>query len=380
MAICLLGMMTATAVSHTPGESPQQMPAESLKDRDPQGNTVKIALLLDTSNSMDGLINQAKAQLWDIVNQFTYARCGNDRRPQLQIALYQYGNDGLPAGEGYLQQVIGFSSDLDVLSEKLFSLKTNGGEEYCGQVIQTSLNRLDWGKKAGDLRLIFIAGNEPFTQGSTDYRDAIANAVEKGVVVNTIYCGNPDQGINTRWKDGADLSGGTYSAIDHNRAIVQLATPYDQLILQLNTRLNTTYISYGAQGAGRRAQQAAQDANAMAMEEVVAVKRAVSKSSSLYNNASWDLVDAAARPDFRVADLEKEQLPAELREKSEDELKRYIAAQTEERRGLQARIQELNAKREAWLADHRSAGENSLQSALMQAVRAQAVTKGYRWE
>ena len=29
---------------------------------------IKVALLLDTSNSMDGLIDQAKAQLWDIVN------------------------------------------------------------------------------------------------------------------------------------------------------------------------------------------------------------------------------------------------------------------------------------------------------------------------
>ena len=43
-------------------------------------NTVKIALLLDTSNSMDGLIDQAKSQLWDIVNKFAYVkvRCGND--------------------------------------------------------------------------------------------------------------------------------------------------------------------------------------------------------------------------------------------------------------------------------------------------------------
>ena len=62
-------------------------------DEKPKTNTVKIALLLDTSNSMDGLINQAKSQLWDIVNKFTYAKCGNEQRPELQIALYQYGND-----------------------------------------------------------------------------------------------------------------------------------------------------------------------------------------------------------------------------------------------------------------------------------------------
>ncbi|MGY8915049.1 MAG: hypothetical protein ACKVJF_08195, partial [Flavobacteriales bacterium] len=79
--------------------------------------TVKIALLLDTSNSMDGLINQAKAQLWDVVNKFGYVKCGNDARPQLQIAIYEYGNDNLSSNEGYIRQVIGFSSDLDEISE-----------------------------------------------------------------------------------------------------------------------------------------------------------------------------------------------------------------------------------------------------------------------
>ncbi len=52
-------------------------------------NTVKIALLLDTSNSMDGLINQAKSQLWDIVNKFTHAKCGNDSRPNLHLPVWQ---------------------------------------------------------------------------------------------------------------------------------------------------------------------------------------------------------------------------------------------------------------------------------------------------
>ena len=114
--------------------------------RKPAKQFVKIALLLDTSNSMDGLINQAKAQLWDIVNEFTYAKCGNHTMPELQIALYEYGNDNLSPAEGYIRQVLGFSSDLDEISEKLFSLSTNGGEEYCGTVIHTSLKQLDWGK------------------------------------------------------------------------------------------------------------------------------------------------------------------------------------------------------------------------------------------
>ena len=203
---------------------------------------VQIALLLDTSNSMDGLINQAKAQLWDIVNEFTYVRCGNQIRPRLEIALYQYGNNDLSSREGYIQQVLGFSSDLDEISEKLFSLTTNGGEEYCGEVIHTSLRQLDWGKNPDHLRMIFIAGNEPFTQGKLDYRDAVGQAKEKDIVVNTIFCGDYHQGIQTAWQKGAILTGGEYISIDHNQQVVHIATPYDDVIIRLNNRLNKTYI------------------------------------------------------------------------------------------------------------------------------------------
>ena len=86
-----------------------------------KGNTVKIALLLDTSNSMDGLINQAKSQLWDIVNELSYAKCHNSK-PNLQIALYEYGNDGLEQSDGFIRQVLNFSDDLDEISKKLFAI------------------------------------------------------------------------------------------------------------------------------------------------------------------------------------------------------------------------------------------------------------------
>ena len=77
----------------------------TLKEEKAAKQFVKIALLLDTSNSMDGLINQAKAQLWDIVNEFTYAKCGDHSQPELKIALYEYGNDNLSSKEGYIRQV-----------------------------------------------------------------------------------------------------------------------------------------------------------------------------------------------------------------------------------------------------------------------------------
>ena len=344
-------------------------------------NTVQIALLLDTSNSMDGLINQAKSQLWDIVNEFSLAKCNDKTRPKLQIALYQYGNDNLSAKEGYVQQVLNFSSDLDEISEKLFSLTTNGGEEYCGEVIQTSLQQLPWNKNPDFLKMIFIAGNEPFDQGKYTYQNALFNAKEKSIVVNTIFCGDYEQGISSYWKNGASMTGGEYMAIDHNQEIVHISTPYDEVIIKLNSRLNKTYISYGSFGQSKLMAQAAQDENALELEEVVAVKRAVSKSSRLYNNKKWDLVDASADSEFQISSLEKEKLPSELQGKSESEIKIYVEAKKVEREKIQKEIQELNAQREAYISKNQGDNDKgALDNVMLEAIKKQAALKNYTWD
>ena len=109
----------------------------------PDKNLIQMAILLDTSNSMDGLIEQAKTQLWKIVNELALAK-RNGETPNLEVALYEYGKDSLPAGEGYMRMIVPLTTDLDRVSEELFKLKTNGGSEYCGQVIQMAARGLKW--------------------------------------------------------------------------------------------------------------------------------------------------------------------------------------------------------------------------------------------
>src|SRR5690606_35943023 len=122
---------------------------------------IQVALLLDTSSSMDGLIDQAKSRLWSIVNTLTTLRY-HGQMPTIEISLYEYGNDGLSTETGFIRQVTPLTTDLDLLSEKLFALKTNGGSEFCGQVIQTSIQDLKWDANKNSMKLIYIAGNEPF--------------------------------------------------------------------------------------------------------------------------------------------------------------------------------------------------------------------------
>ncbi|MEP2057657.1 MAG: vWA domain-containing protein [Maribacter litoralis] len=382
MSITLLTLSSVYACNFNENKKPIELIAQATNTSEPKkDNIVQIALLLDTSNSMDGLISQAKSQLWDIVNEFSLAKCENDARPKLQIAIYQYGNDNLSANEGYIQQVLGFSSDLDEISEKLFSLTTNGGEEYCGKVLQTSLQQLPWNNNPDLLRMIFIAGNEPFNQGRYNYTTALTNANEKGVTVNTIFCGNYELGINTNWKKGATMTGGEYMAIDHNKEVVHINTPYDDIIIKLNSKLNTTYISYGSLGRTKYKAQSVQDENALEMEEAVAVKRAVSKSSRLYNNKKWDLVDAYEDDAFEISAIERDDLPDVLKNKNEDEIKKYIETKKTERVQIQKEIQAYNSKRLSYIAEHQKGDKSGeLENAMIKAIKKQAESKNYSWE
>ncbi|HNE19939.1 MAG TPA: CsgG/HfaB family protein, partial [Turneriella sp.] len=218
----------------------------------PRGNylgepLVQIAILVDTSSSMDGLIDQARTQIWKIVN--TLANGNREgKKPRLEVALYEYGNSGLDASQNYIRQVLPFTASLDKVSEKLFELKTNGGEEYCGAVIARALAELEWKKYDDVYRVVFIAGNEPFTQGPVDFRASMDQARAQGVFVNTIFCGNRQEGIATQWLTGAQLAQGDFHVINQDRMVQVVATPYDEEIQRLGAEYNATVIPMGNAG------------------------------------------------------------------------------------------------------------------------------------
>jgi hypothetical protein len=345
----------------------------------PSKATIKVALLLDTSNSMDGLIDQAKAQLWKIVNELSYAKCDHES-PNLEIALYEYGNDRLEKSDGFIRQVINFSTDLDLISERLFSLTTRGGSEFCGEVIQKSIKDLKWGKKKNDLNIIFIAGNEAFTQGTVSFKNAITDAKEKDVTVNTIFCGDYQNGINGKWREGANIGRGEYMNINHNKRIIHVVTPYDNEIIILNKRLNKTYIYYGSSGRKKYSLQSQQDANAVVVAEEVAVSRAVAKSSSIYRNSTWDLVDAEKEDNFDYKKLKKESLPSHLKNKSITQIKAIVTETSLERKKIQGEIKALDVKRRKYIANNsKNDTQDELESVMIRAIKKQAINKNYSW-
>ncbi|MDO8806219.1 MAG: vWA domain-containing protein, partial [Elusimicrobiota bacterium] len=345
---------------------------------------VQVAVLLDTSNSMDGLINQARTQLWKIVNELVSAEKSGSK-PAIEVALYEYGNSALSRERGWLRQVVPFTADLDLVARELFALKTNGGDEYCGQVIKEAVNGLNWSPKADVYKAIFIAGNEPFTPGPVSIQEAILKAKEKNIFVNTIYCGSRQQGLAEQWQAGAGLADGDYANIDQAAQDYAIAAPQDDKISQLSARLNDTYVAYGSGGSGKVAAKKEMETKMKAAGASVMSERAAfqaSAPSAAASESSWDVVSAVESGSLRKEDIEADQLPEELKKMDKPARDKYIDEKLAERKKIKEEINSLQTERKTYIAREekkKSSGVNTLDKAMIDTIRRQATKRGYKF-
>ena len=347
--------------------------------RDTVVDTVQIALLLDTSSSMDGLIHQARSHLWGIVERMgsmTRVVDGKVRGVKVELALYEYGNSRLASTDGYIRQVLPLTSDLDRVSEALHGLFTNGGDEYAGQAITVAARDLAWSKDPNALRFIFVAGNEGFAQGPVTPAAAMAAARDLDIAVQLIHCGDTDPS----WAEGARLAGSDLTNIDQDRVARHIAAPQDAEILRLGGELNRTYVAYGAGGQAAMARQAAADASSARLGAKVAVERSKLKAKATYKNHEWDLVDAVEGDAGFLDRAADDELPAELRGKPLADKQQYVAAKAAERAALKAKIAKLEAERAAFVAAEeakQAPDAPSLESELLKSTAKAAAKKGW---
>ncbi len=366
------GRQTIAAPAPTPATEPA---------RDQVQDTVQIALILDTSSSMDGLINQARSHLWKMVDdmgKMTRVVNGKTRGVKIELALYEYGNDTISEKAGYIRQVLPFTTDLDRVSEKLHGLFTNGGSEYAGQAIETSVKSLQWSSDPAAMRFVFLAGNEGFDQGPVTAATAMKAAAQKDINVQLIYCGSKEPS----WEAAAKLAMSDLVTIDQNHVAQHIASPQDSEILRLGNELNGTYIAYGAEGVASVERQAKADASSAKISPKVALERAQLKGKTSYSNANWDIVDAVEHNGRFLEQASDDQLPSALRGKPLAEKQQIVAANAAKRAELRSKIAKLEAERttfvEAERAKKTDAPVQSLETELMKSTKRIATKKGYK--
>lgn len=349
------------------------------EEAEPTKRVVELVICLDTSGSMDGLINAARQKLWSIVNDLALA----EPTPTLRVALLTYGNDGHQSENGWVRVDTPFTEDLDKISQMLFALTTNGGTELVARVVQTATQELDWNPSTDSLKMIIVAGNESADQDQeVSFRDACKAAIAQGVMVNSIYCRYQGDGpdVENGWREVARLADGQYASINQDNAVVVIATPYDDALIDLSTELNTTYLPFGTEGRLGWENQQAQDVNALVLNKAAAASRAQTKGGALYA-CSWDLVDACRLLQVKLEDVKEEDLPENMKAMSLDERKAYLDEMQQNRKAIQKQIETVNGMRQTYVvAEQKRQAANGVDQfdlIIRSAVREQARAKGF---
>ena len=342
------------------------------------GPTIQVAILLDASGSMGGLINQAREQIWSIINAISSAN-KHDRPATLQVALFEYGVEHQSKYDGYLRLLSPLTSDLDQFSEALFAISIGGSKEYAPQVIQEATNRLQWSPHQDDLRLIIIAGNEEFQQGDIPISHAIPLAVGKDIIVNTLYCGPHLKGRELQWAAAALLGNGHYLNIDHKNKAPHIETPYDDDIIQLGRKLNDTYIGYGTKGASKKNQQIAQDTNASSLSKSSSTERSIAKAGKQYKTQDWDLI-SLAQENLKQGVTYAKQDQIHYQGLNDQQITEKLKQQIAQRVQLQQQILTLEQKRKAFIKQSKNENTKSkddLGNAIILTIQDQAKSKGF---
>ena len=169
---------------------------------------IQVVLLLDASGSMQTLFTAASESMEKVLTALSNAKL-NGKKTKVNVGIVVYGQG---AQNGAPMKLSPFTTQVKKIRSRLEKVACDGALENCGEAIAFAVHNFEWNRRDRDdmLKVIFIAGNEPFDQGPINYQNAIAEATAQHIIVNTIHCGPPD----TEWEEAAALGHGVGLTLD----------------------------------------------------------------------------------------------------------------------------------------------------------------------
>ncbi|MBL8024707.1 MAG: VWA domain-containing protein [Elusimicrobia bacterium] len=341
-----------------------------------EGNrpVVQVAFLLDTTGSMGGLIDGAKAKIWHIANEIAKGKPS----PEIRMALVGYRD----RGDDYVTRTTNFSNNLDVVYSDLMGFRADGGgdtQEHVWKGLLEAVEGLAWSKEPRAFKVIYLVGDAPGhgTYGDTPpLEKIIEKAVRQGIIINTIQCG-ADAATSQEWRKIAGLGEGTYLAIAQDGGVSVLETPFDKEIAKLSVQLAETSLGYGHR-AESMGESKALAARVMAVSApAVAADRASYRMREGYDQG--DLLNAIKNEGVSIGALSEKELPPELKGLTLAEKKAKVDLLEKERERLEKALAALQNERNGFLAKNTQATQTGFDQELMKSLKTQAAKKGIRY-
>lgn len=296
---------------------------------------IDVVFCLDLSGSTNGLLDDVREKLWEIVNQVNSYRPA----PEFRIGVIGFSRPSFGAKFSYVKVLQPLTTDFDKLNFELYKLKPSveKGDQIVGEAINSSIRNMNWSNESDAIKVIFLVGNGMVNAGGNNYREACELAVRKNIIINTVYCrtrNNVEKEL-PGWREIARLSGGEqYDIRIHKRTPLILTSTNTIEFKELAGKLADTYLYYGQNGNERQKIMAAIDKHAMLANEMTFESRMYYKISDRYqfHQQGWDLVDYLKMSNSDFADMEMQLLQDSLKFKTPAEV-REITSLAKDKRG-----------------------------------------------
>jgi Mg-chelatase subunit ChlD len=386
LGIALFGLTLAT-VAYYP-----QLIAKNIQTDPPikqhitanQKPIVDVVFVLDTTGSMSGLIQTAKDKIWSIATTMASAQ----PTPEIRIGLVAYRD----RRDQYETKVVDLSADLDSVYATLMDFAADGGgdtPESVNKALYDAVHNMSWSQGEQAYQVIFLVGDAPphMDYNEVQYPEIVASALQKGIVINTVQCGEIPFTVEP-WTQIASLGQGNFFQVEQAGGAVAYATPYDEEIAELSAKLDDTRLYYGSDAEKEKMQ-----AKVSATDKLHASASIASRARRGAFNASEggranllgenELVDAITTGGVALEDLEEDALPEALKPMAPAEQRTYVAGLANKRADLQRQIQELSQDRDGYLEKKVEAAgglKDSLDHKLYEAVKDQAGKAGLEYD
>jgi hypothetical protein len=343
-----------------------------------------VVFVLDTTGSMSGLIETAKEKIWSIATTMAAAQ----PTPEIRIGLVAYRD----RSDQYVTKVVDLSDDLDSVYATLMDFTADGGgdtPESVNQALYDAVHKMSWSQGEQAYQVIFLVGDAPphMDYNEVKYPEIVASAWQKGIVINTVQCGDMPF-TDAPWTQIASLGHGNFFQVEQAGGAVAYTTPYDEEIAELSAKLDDTRLYFGSDEEKEKMQ-----AKVSATDKLHASASVASRARRGTFNASEggranllgenELVAAISGGSVRLEEIEEDALPEALKPMAPSEQRLYVAELANKRADLQRQIRELSLDRDGYLEKKvEDAGglKDSLDQKLYDAVKQQAGKAGLEYE
>jgi len=344
---------------------------------------VEVVFVLDTTGSMSGLIQGAKDNIWSIARSMSQAQ----PTPELKVGLVAFRD----RGDDYITRVTDLSTDLDSMYATLMDFQAAGGgdgPESVNQALNDAVQKISWSQDPNSYKVIFLVGDAPphmDYQDDVKYPQTLKIATSRGIVVNTIQAGDaPD--TKQEWQHIASLNQGAFFRVDQSGSALAVNTPFDEKIAALSRDLDGTRLYYGDVAEQKEAASKVAATDKLHGGSVAAqAKRALfnaSEAGSANAIGKNDLVDEVSKGKVDLATIDREELPAALRDADVKERERVVKDTADKRSKLQAQIADLGRQRQEFVANELKSRKDapvSLDDQIYATVKTQGAKKGLKY-